>query len=172
MFDENPWPGDTNDVIPLRVDKDLTLKEIIQEKGLPGVLVKFQLDDYATTQVLGAGNLKPGTPEYNEVLSKVKVKWDIEFFSSLGQYVNWVKGEFACNDKTIFGTDCIQNAGNMFFEWDAMSDKGRMVGTGVYIAKFKFKIFSDKEVVGKGEETFTFGIRRNEKYKTGTKKIK
>ena len=172
MFDENPWPGDTNDVIPLRVDKDLTLKEIIQEKGLPGVLVKFQLDDYATTQVLGAGNLKPGTSEYNEVLSKVKVKWDIEFFSSLGQYVNWVKGEFACNDKTIFGTDCIQNAGNMFFEWDAMSDKGRMVGTGVYIAKFKFKIFSDKEVVGKGEETFTFGIRRNEKYKTGTKKIK
>ena len=172
MFDENPWPGDTNDVIPLRVDKDLTLKEIIQEKGLPGVLVKFQLDDYATTQVLGAGNLKPGTPEYNEVLSKVKVKWDIEFFSSLGQYVNWVKGEFACNDKTIFGTDCIQNAGNMFFEWDAMSDKGRMVGTGVYIAKFKFKIFSDKEVMGKGEETFTFGIRRNEKYKTGTKKIK
>ena len=171
MFtDENPWPGDTNDVIPVRVDKDLTLKEIIQEKGLPGVLVKFQLDDYATTQVFGAGNVKPGTPEYEAVLSKVRVHWDIEFFSSLGQYVNWVKGEYACNDKSIFGTNCIQNAGNMFFEWDAMSDKGRMVGTGVYIAKFKFKIFSDKEVVGKGEETFTFGIRRNEKYKT--KKIR
>jgi len=108
----------------------------------------------------------------DEILSKVKVRWDIEFFSSLGQYVNWVKGEFACNDKSVYGTDCIQNAGNMFFEWDAMSDKGRMVGTGVYIAKFKFKIFSDTEIVGKGEETFTFGIRRNEKYKHGTKKIK
>ena len=168
MFtEENPWPGDTNDVLPLRVDKDLTLKEIIQETGLPGVLVKFQLDDYATTQLLGADNATR-----DEILSKVKVMWDIEFFSSLGQYVNWVKGEFACNDKSIFGTDCIQNAGNMFFEWDAMSDKGRMVGTGVYIAKFKFKIFSDKEIVGKGEETFTFGIRRNEKYKSGTKKIK
>ena len=173
MFtDENPWPGDTNDVIPLRVDDTLTLKQVIQEKGLPGVLVKFQLNDYATTQLFGAGNVKPGTPEYEAVLSKVKVKWDIEFFSSLGQYVNWVKGEFACNDKTIYGTNCIQNAGNMFFEWDAMSDKKRMVGTGVYIAKFKFKIFSDAEVIGKGEETFTFGIRRNEKYKTKTKKIK
>jgi hypothetical protein len=42
----------------------------------------------------------------------------------------------------------------------------------VYIAKFKFKIFSDKDVVGKGEETFRFGIRRNDKYKTRTKKIK
>ena len=169
---DNPWPGDTNDVIPVRVDKELTLKEIIQEKGLPGVLVKFQLEDYATTQLFDAGNIKPGTPEYEKILSTVRVKWDIEFFSSLGQYVNWVKGEYACNDKKIFETDCIQDAGNMFFEWDAMSNKGRMVGTGVYIAKFKFKIFSDKDVVGKGEETFTFGIRRNDKYKTRTKKIK
>lgn len=168
MFnEENPWPGDTNDVIPVRVDPGLTLKEIIESKGLPGVLVKFQLDDYATTTLLGVDNASR-----DEILSKVKVSWDIEFFSSLGQYVNWIKGEFACNDKSIFGTDCIQNAGNMFFEWDAMSDKGRMVGTGVYIAKFKFKIFSDKEVMGKGEETFTFGIRRNEKYETGTKKIR
>jgi fibro-slime domain-containing protein len=173
MFTEdNPWPGDTNDVIPIRVEDTLTLKQIIQQEGLPGVLVKFQLNDYATTQVFDAGNVKPGTPEYEAILSKVKVKWDIEFFSSLGQYVNWVKGEFACNDKSIFGTDCIQNAGNMFFEWDAMSDKKRMVGTGVYIAKFKFKIFSDKEIMAKGEETFRFGIRRNDKYKTKTKKIK
>ena len=168
MFnDENPWPGDTNDVLPLRVDDDLTIKEIIEREGLPGVLVKFQLDDYATTQLLGADKASR-----DEILSKVKVAWDIEFFSSLGQYVNWVKGEFACNDKSIFGTDCIQNAGNMFFMWDAMSEKGRMVGTGVYIAKFKFKIFTDGEIMGKGEETFTFGIRRNDKYETRTKKIK
>ena len=168
MFtDENPWIGGEDDVVAVRVDKDLTLKEIIQEVGLPGVLVKFQLDDCATTQLLGAEN---GSRE--EILSKVKVSWDIEFFSSLGQYVNWVKGEFACNDKTIFGTDCIQNAGNMFFEWDAMSDKKRMVGTGVYIAKFKFKIFTDAEIIGKGEETFTFGVRRNERYETRAKIIK
>ena len=168
MFtDENPWPGDTNDVVPIRVDDNLTIKEVIQQEGLPGVLVKFQLDDYATTQLLGADNASR-----EEILSKVKVKWDIEFFSSLGQYVNWTKGEFACNDKTIFETDCIQNAGNMFFMWDARSDKKRMVGTGVYIAKFKFKIFTDAEIMGKGEETFTFGIRRDERYQTGTKKIK
>ena len=169
MFDdENPWlGGDTTDVVPVRVDENLTLKEIIQEKGMPGVLVKFQLNDYATTQLLGADKASR-----DEILSKVKVAWDIEFFTNLGHYVNWVKGEFGCNDKSIFGTDCIQNPGNMFFEWNAMSDKGRIVGTGVYIAKFKFKIFTNNEVVGKGEETFTFGIRRNEKYETGIQKIK
>ena len=167
------WPGDTVDVLPIRVDPSLTLKEIIQEKGLPGVLVKFQLDDYATTKLYAGGNPKPGTPEYDKILSQVKVKWEIEFFSSLGQYVNWVKSqEFACNDTAIFETDCIRNVGNMFFEWDALSEKGRMVGTGVYIAKFKFKIFSDEEVMAKGEETFTFGIRRNDKYKNKAKILK
>ena len=168
MFtDENPWVGGENDVVPVRVDKDLSLKEILEEKGLPGVLVKFQLDDYATTQLLGTDNASR-----EEILSKVRVSWDLEFFSSLGQYVNWVKGDFACNDKDIFGTDCIQNAGNMFFMWDAMSDKKRMVGTGVYIAKFKFKIFTSTEIIGKGEETFTFGVRRNEKFETRAKFIK
>ena len=168
MFDdEHPWPGDTNHVVPVRVDDDLTIKEVIQEKGLPGVLVKFQLNDYATTQLLGADKASR-----DEILSKVKVAWDIEFFTNLGHYVNWVKGEFGCNDKAIFGTDCIQNAGNMFFMWDAMSEKGRIVGTGVYIAKFKFKIFTNNEIVGKGEETFTFGIRRNEMYEAGIQKIR
>ena len=166
MFDDkNPWPGDTNDVVPVRVDEGLTLKEIIQEKGLPGVLIKFKLDDFATTMLLGKDEASR-----EEILSKVKVKWDIEFFSSLGQYVNWVKGEFACNDKSIFETDCTLNPGNMFFMWDAMSEKGRMVGTGVYIAKFKFKIFSDLEIMGKGEEIFTFGVRRDLKYKTSNSK--
>ncbi len=167
MFDEeNPWIGGDNDVAPIRVDDSLTIKDIIKEKGMPGVLIKFQLDDYATTQLYAAGNPKPGTPEYNKVLSKVKVMWDIEFFTSLGHYVNWVKSEFACNDTSIYKTDCIRDAGNVFFEWDAMSDKGRMVGTGVYIAKFKFKIFSEEETMGRGEETFTFGIRRNLMYES------
>jgi len=169
MFnDEHPWVGGDNDVAPIRVEDNLTIKEIIEEKGLPGVLVKFQLDDYATTVLLGGNK----TATRDELLSRVRVNWDIEFFSSLGQYVNWVKGEFACNDKSIFGTDCIQNAGNMFFMWDAKSEKGRMVGTGVYIAKFKFKIFSDSEIMGKGEETFTFGIRRDDTYEPGTKTVK
>ena len=173
MFDDNPWIGGDNDVAPIRVDEDLTLKEIIDERGLPGVLVKFQLNDYATTQLYAAGNPKPGSPEYNEILSKVKVKWDIEFFTSLGHYVNWIKSsEFACNDTSIYKTDCIRDAGNMFFEWNALSEEGRTVGTGVYIAKFKFRIFSESEVMAKGEETFTFGIRRDETYETVTKKIK
>ena len=55
----------------------------------------------------------------------------------------------------------MENPGNVFLMWDARSDKGRFVGTGVYIAKLKFKIFSDRDLVGKQEDTFNFGIRRH-----------
>lgn len=154
--DEN-WPGGAEtDVVVELVDPELTLKEIIAEKGLPGQLVKFELKEVAKTLMLGS------TENRDSVLSRVRLHWEIEYFSSLGQYVNTAMGDLACNDKSVFGTDCIENTGNLFFMWDARSDKGRMVGTGVYIAKFKFKIFSDRDIVGKGDETFTFGIRRDE----------
>ena len=43
MFNEdNPWVGGESDVAPIRVDEDLTIKEVIEQQGLPGVLVKFQ----------------------------------------------------------------------------------------------------------------------------------
>lgn len=155
--DEN-WPGgEETDVVVELVDPELTLKEIIAEKGLPGQLVKFELKEVAKSLLLGS------TENRDSVLSRVKLQWEIEYFSHLGQYVNKSVGEFACNDKAIFESDCIENTGNLFFMWDARSDKGRMVGTGVYIAKFKFKILSERDVVGKGDETFTFGVRRDER---------
>ena len=57
----------------------------------------------------------------------------------------------------------MENPGNVFLMWDARSNKGRLVGTGAYIAKLKFKIISDGNLVGKQDETFNFGIRRHGK---------
>ena len=96
-------------------------------------------------------------------LSKVMIKWEVEYFSMLGQFVNSQSGVVACNDKNVFGTDCVENPGNVFLMWDAHTNKGRWVGTGVYIAKLRFKIFQDDKVVGKSDETFTLGVRRHEK---------
>ena len=97
------------------------------------------------------------------VLAKAKIKWEVEYFSTLGQFVNAQNGSVACNDKAVFGTDCVDNPGNVFLMWDAHTAKGRWVGTGVYIAKLKFKIFQGDKVVGKSDETFTLGIRRHGK---------
>ena len=97
------------------------------------------------------------------VLAKAKIKWEVEYFSTLGQFVNSQSGVVACNDKKVFGTDCVDNPGNVFLMWDAHTSKGRWVGTGVYIAKLRFKIFQDDKIVGKTDDTFNLGVRRHDK---------
>ena len=148
------WPYQ-NDVAPVRVDVAKNIDDVIAETGLPGELIKFDLSEVAKTLLLNSSESR------DVVLSKVKIKWEVEYFSTLGQFVNSQKGEVACNDKGVFGSDCVENPGNVFLMWDARSNKGRFVGTGVYIAKLKFKIFQGDKVAGKSEETFTLGIRRH-----------
>ena len=150
------WPYKA-DVAPVRVDVSKKIEDIIAEKGLPGELIKFDLSEVWKTLLLNT------TESRDVALSKVQIKWEVDYFSSLGHFVNSQKGVVACNDKDVFGTDCVENPGNVFLMWDAHTNKGRWVGTGVYIAKLKFKIISDKDVVGKDEDTFTLGVRRSEK---------
>ena len=155
-FTPEMWPHE-KDVAPVRVDVAKNIDEVIAETGYPGELIKFDLSEVGKTLLLN-------TNEPREVaLSKVKIKWEVDYFSSLGHFVNSQSGVVACNDKDIFGTDCVDNSGNIFLMWDARSNKGRFVGTGVYIAKLKFKILSDVNVVGKYDETFNLGIRRHGK---------
>ena len=148
------WPYQA-DVAPVRVDVSKKLDDVIAERGLPGELITFDLSEVAKTLLLNSDEPR------ETVLAKAKIKWEVEYFSTLGQFVNAQNGSIACNDKAVFGTDCVDNPGNVFLMWDAHTAKGRWVGTGVYIAKLKFKIFQGDKVVGKSDETFTLGIRRH-----------
>ena len=148
------WPYQA-DVAPVRVDVSKKLDDVIAERGLPGELITFDLSEVAKTLLLNSDEPREA------VLAKAKIKWEVEYFSTLGQFVNAQNGSVACNDKAVFGTDCVDNPGNVFLMWDAHTAKGRWVGTGVYIAKLKFKIFQGDKVVGKSDETFTLGVRRH-----------
>ena len=148
------WPYQA-DVAPVRVDVSKKLDDVIAERGLPGELITFDLSEVAKTLLLNSDGPR------ETVLAKAKIRWEVEYFSTLGQFVNAQNGSVACNDKAVFGTDCVDNPGNVFLMWDAHTAKGRWVGTGVYIAKLKFKIFQGNKVVGKSDETFTLGVRRH-----------
>ena len=150
------WPH-KSDVVPVRVDVSKKIEDIIIERGLPGELIKFDLSEVAKTLLLNSDEPR------EVVLAKAKIKWEVQYFSTLGQFVNVQSGIVACNDKDVFDSDCVENPGNVFLEWDAHTNKGRWVGTGVYIAKLKFKIFEDSKVVGKTDDTFNLGVRRREK---------
>ena len=150
------WPH-KNDVTPVRVDVSKKIEDIIAEKGFPGELIKYDLSEVGKTLLLNSDEPR------EVVLAKAKIKWEVEYFSTLGQFINKQSGIVACNDKDVFETDCVDKPGNIFMMWDAHTNKGRWVGTGVYIVKLKFKIFEDAKVVGKSDETFNLGVRRREK---------
>ena len=150
------WPH-RGDVAPVRVDVSKKIDDVVAETGLPGELIKFDLSEVGKSLLMNSNGSR------DSVLAKAKIKWEVEYFSTLGQFVNSQSGVVACNDKNVFGTDCVENPGNVFLMWDAHTNKGRWVGTGVYIAKLKFKIFQDDKIVGKTDETFNLGVRRHEK---------
>jgi hypothetical protein len=155
-FTPETWPYE-EDVVPVRVDVSKKLEDIIAERGLPGELIKFDLSEVGKSLLLNSDEPR------EVVLSKAKIKWEVSYFSNLGHYVNSEKGEVLCSDKKVFGTDCVDRPGNVLLEWNAHTNKGRWVGTGIYIAKLKFKIYSDGNVVGDINQTFTLGVRRHEK---------
>lgn len=152
-FTPERWPYQ-DDVVPVRVDVSKKLEDIIAERGLPGELIKFDLSEVGKSLLLNSNEPR------EVVLSKARIKWEVSYFSNLGNFVLRQKGEVLCSDKKVFGTDCVDRPGNILLEWDSHSNKGRWVGTGIYIAKLKFKIISDANVAANVDQTFTLGIRR------------
>ena len=157
-----PWPY-ADPIVAVSVPSNQTIQDVIDSLGKPGLLVNFNMGELASTLLM---NLPAGANR-DSALSLIQMKWDGHYFSHLGNYVNHFKGTVLCNDSTVFynaaapeKSNCYDNPGNVFFEWNARSDKGRLVGTGAYIAKMKLKIMSAGEKAGDADDTYTIGIRR------------
>jgi fibro-slime domain-containing protein len=156
------WPH-KDPVAPMVVPANMPLQDIIDSVGLPGLLLNFNIGELATSTLM---NL-PSDADKDSALALIRIKWDAYYFSHLGNFVNKAGGVIACNDKAVFynaanpeQSNCYDNPGNLFFEWNARSEKGRMVGTGAYITKMKVKIMNGSEKAGSSDDTYTIGIRR------------
>ena len=163
--DVEKWPY-KDPIVPVVVPSNKGVKEIIDSIGKPGLLLNFNLGELATSAIM---NL-PSDANKDSALALIKINWENYYFSHLGNFVSKVTGTVACNDAKVFynaespeKSNCYDNPGNLFFEWNARSDKGRVVGTGAYIAKMKVKIKNGKEKAGCSDDTFTIGIRRSKK---------
>ncbi|MCQ2106721.1 MAG: fibro-slime domain-containing protein [Fibrobacter sp.] len=158
----DPWPYESP-IVPLVVSPEKSIQDIIEEVGKPGLLLPVDLSRVAGSMIADL----PSDADVDSAMSQVKIRWESYYYSHLGSYVNDARGVVACNDKTIFynasdpeKSNCIDNPGNIFFEWNGRSDNGRLVGTGAYIAKMKVKVLIGKEKVGSSEDTYTLGIKR------------
>lgn len=155
--------GTKDGVVFVSVPTDYkTVKDVVRARGLPGHFVMYDLSELAMSYVLSA----PEGANRDSLLANIRVEWQVDYFSNLGQYVNGNSGYVYCNDATIFNVNpykpknCLDNPGYMFFEWNARSKNGRLVGTGAYISKFKLKIRTGNEIIGKEEDSYTIGIKR------------
>ena len=160
--DLGKWPY-KEPIIAVSMPTDMTVRDVIDSLGMPGFLLNYNMGEIATTLV---ANLPSGA-NLDSALSLIKMDWEGVYFTHLGGFVNKAKGTVRCNDSTVFynasnpgKSNCFDNPGNIFFEWNARSENGRLVGTGPYISKIKVKIYNGRSVEGKNEDIYTLGIRR------------
>ena len=139
------WEGG---VKTLAVDPEMSLKDAIEQYGLPGQMLNYNMQELALT----AGD--------SVSIDSIRIVWSVSYFSTLGQFVNHMDGTIACSDPVVFNGDCRTNPAKVFLAWNARSDKGRLVGTGAYISKLEWKVVAGNETVGKRDDTFTVGVRR------------
>lgn len=163
--DEEPWPYDEA-IAPMVVPTNKSVEDIIDSLGKPGLLMTFNIGELATSMIMDL----PSDADRDSALALVKIRWDGYYYSHLGNFVNMAGGTIQCNDSTVFHnpadpekSNCYDNPGNIFFEWNGRSENGRLVGTGAYIAKMKVKITSAGDKVGASDDTYTMGIRRSKK---------
>ena len=161
---QNPeaWPHQ-DPIVAVVVPSNKSLQDVIDSVGLPGLLLNFNIGELATSTLMNLAS----DADRDSALALIQIHWEGYYFSHLGSFVNRASGTIACNDATVFynasnpeQSNCYDNPGNLFFEWNARSEKGRVVGTGAYIAKMKVKIKNGTEMAGGSDDTYTIGIRR------------
>lgn len=89
-------------------------------------------------------------------LNKIGLKWSMDVFTNIGGYVAGSSGTILCNDKD-FGGNCFENEKNLYLRWNLRSDDGRKAGVGVYLAKFKLKVYGEKKSYSY-EKIFKWGV--------------
>lgn len=93
---------------------------------------------------------------------KTALSYKTIYYSSLGHFVNNDEGHIACNDdifKTDGATNCLGNDGRLFLAWNMRSTSGRLVGTGVYIARLEIRLIVNGKKITKRTQDFLWGFR-------------
>ena len=149
-----------------------SLTELINEKGIDAVNDQYHIGDEITNAYHSgiltveeiseiangnSGTIASVTKKYAE---KTRLEYQTMYFTSLGVFVNSTTGSFSCTD-SVYNGNCLNgsNDGKLFLAWNMKSKEGRMVGTGVYIARLSYKIFIGNKVVVNRTQDFLWGVR-------------
>lgn len=90
-------------------------------------------------------------------MDKIGLTYEIDVYTNLGGYVGGAKETIMCDDKYFFDGNCLENPEKIYVRWNMRADNGRKVGVGVYLAKFKVKVFGAQKDF-KIERIYRWGI--------------
>jgi hypothetical protein len=95
-------------------------------------------------------------------MKDIGLHWELYVYTNLGAYVGHASGSIACDDDFFKSEgskegNCLDNPDKLYVRWNMRSDDGRRVGVGLYLAKFKVKVYGAKEDF-KIERIFRWGI--------------
>ena len=144
----------------------MTINEAKKQFGLSDVIV-----DAYKNGILNSGNIdhyQRGTKEdikqiVETVAENTELYYKATYYSSLGEFVNSYSNVITCNGD-IFkdggrGT-CLDNNGKLFLAWNMRAENGRLVSTGVYIARLEYRIRVGTKTVVNRTQDFLWGVRR------------
>ena len=100
------------------------------------------------------------------VAQTTELSYKTSYYSSLGEYVNGSTGAISCTSEIYKGSNgqgtCLDNDGKIFLAWNMRSKGGRLVSTGVYIARLEYRIKVGSKTLVKRTQDFLWGYRRGQ----------
>jgi len=148
-IDPDKVPSENAPVVAVvRVPVDKSIQQVVEEQGVPGHLIRFDL-----------GNLLNGV-DTTLVPDDIELVYETYYFSNLGQYINHGKGSVKCSDPVVFEGDCSTHPGNVFLAWNPRDEEGRLVGTGAYVSTLDYKVRMRTRIAADKSDRSIIGIRR------------
>ena len=147
---------DRNEITTEEAKERFGVNEVIINAYDNGLLTKNNLINYSH------GTKEDIKTIAESMADKTELSYKTIYYTSLGHFVNSDAGMIACNDD-IFKKDgaknCLGNDGHLYLAWNMRSNKGRLAGTGVYIARLEIRLIVNGKRITKRTQDFLWGFR-------------
>ena len=142
-----------------KMDEELKaagVSQVVIDAIKNGTLDEYNIEEYRN----GSKSLIPD--------DAVELYYRTRYYSQFGEYVGGTSNSIKCSDESVYGAGgCLQNKGKIFLAWNMRSNSGRLVGTGVYIARLELKIIVNGETTMHQTRDKLWGVRRGSINKLG-----
>lgn len=144
----------------------ISINEAKKRYGISNVIVDAYKNGVLTPQNID--KFSRGTESdikqiVDAIAQNTELRYKATYYSSLGEFVNSNSKVITCAGD-VFSKNgqgsCLDNNGKLFLAWNMRAKDGRLVATGVYIARLEYRVKVGSKVVVDRTQDFLWGVRR------------